>query len=97
MPVGKPITECLQALGVLEKKWVMQTKTQWPQDAKSLNEAIVEFADAIENESYAYGAREDLNKWVEDRAADWVSSNSELWSAKDRLPHAPVFPMDKPM
>lgn len=96
MPVGKTIVECLQALGVLEKQPGCQTKTQWPQNAKSLHQAIVEFADSIEEESYAHGVGESLSKWVGERAAEWVHFNSEQWSAKDRLPQAPEFPKDKP-
>lgn len=96
MPVGKTIVECLQALGVLEKQLGGQTKTQWPQNAKSLNQAIVEFADSIEEESHAHGVGESLSEWVEERAAEWVHFNSEKWSAKYRLPQAPEFSKDKP-
>ncbi len=97
MPVGKPVHECLQALGVLEKKSEVQTKTQWPRNAKILNEALTELANSIEEESYAHGVGESLSKWVEDRAAEWVQSYGESWSTKDRMPDAPVFPGDKPM
>lgn len=97
MPVGKTIAECLQALGVLDKKLEAQTKKQWPQNAKDLNEAIVEFADSIERESDAHGIGESLNQWVEERATNWVRSNRKLWSAEHRLPHAPVFPKDEAM
>ena len=95
MPVGKTIAECLQALGVLEENTAAHTKTQWPQNAKSLNEAMAEFADSIEEEGDAKGAGESLNKWVQERALEWVNSNSERWSVNDRLPHAPVFPEDR--
>lgn len=77
-----------------------QTKTQWPQSAKCLNETILGFIASIEEESHGYDAEESLNKWVEDRAANRAQSNGECWSAKDRsmpLPHAPIFPMDKPI
>ena len=97
MPVGKSSAECLHALGVLEKNLGAQTKSIWPQKAKSLNEAINEFADSIEEDSHAHGAGDSLNKWVEERAHSWVQSNGILWSAKDRFPDAPIFPKDKPM
>ena len=91
----KSIAECLQALGVLDENTVAQTKTQWPQNAKSLNEAVAEFADSIEEENNAKGAGESLDKWIQGRAIEWVKSNSERWSANDRLPHAPAFPEDE--
>ena len=95
MPVAvKSIAECLQALGVLDEQSGAQTRTQWPQNAKILNEAMAEFADSIEKESDAHGAGQSPNKWVEERAIEWVQSDSELWSAKDRLLHAPAFPRD---
>ncbi len=98
MPVGKPIAECLQALGVLEFQSRAQTKTQWPENAKSLNEAIASFAISIKGESHAHGAGETLSEWVKQRATEWVQSNGERWSAKNRgmlLPHAPDFPADR--
>ena len=100
MPIGKPIAECLQALGVLEKQSEAQTKSQWPEHAKSLDGAIVEFINTIEEESHTIDAGETLNQWVKDRATEWVQLNGGCWSIKDRtmlLPHAPVFPKDKPM
>lgn len=100
MPVGKTIAECLQGLGVLEKTFETQSKTQWPQSAKSLNGILVEFSMSIEEEIQTVEAGEILHHWVKDRATGWVLLNGERWSAKDRsmlLPHAPVYPRDKPM
>lgn len=97
MPVGKSITECLQGLGVLEKKSEGESRTQWPENAKTLNEAVLEFADSIEEESCAHGAEETLNNWIKERAIEWVQSNSADWSAEGRLPQAPVFPGDEQM
>ena len=97
MPVGKTIAECLQGLGVLDKNLEAQTKKQWPENAKNLNEAIGDFADSIEGESDAHGTGDSLNQWVEEQAAEWVRSNRELWLAEHRLPHAPVFPKDEAM
>ncbi len=85
---------------VLERQLEAQTKSQWPPNAKSLNEAIVDFIGSIEEESQAHSAGESLNMWIEERAVEWVQSNGERWSATDRsmlLPHAPVFPKDKQM
>ncbi len=96
MPVGKTLVQCLQSLGVLDKTPEVQSKTQWPQNAKSLNQAIVDFAGSIEEESYAHGTGERLDIWVEERATEWVHANSKHWSAEDRLAHAPVFPRDMP-
>ena len=100
MPAGKTIAECLQALGVLEVQLEAQTKTQWPPNAKSLYEAIVDFMDSIEEEGHAYGAGERLDIWIEERVAEWVQLNGERWSAKGRtilLPHAPELPRDQEM
>ena len=100
MPAVKSIAECLQALGVLERQLEAQIKTQWPQKAKSLNEAIAGFTDSIEEENHAHGVGESLDKWIEERVAQWVQSNGERWWARDRsmfLPHAPVFPKEEPM
>ena len=91
----KSMAECLQALGVLDENTVAQTKTQWPQNAKSLNEALAEFADSIQKEHDAQGDGESPNEFVQGRAIEWVKSNSERWSANDRLPHVPVFPEDE--
>ena len=91
----KSIAECLQALGVLDENTVARTKTQWPQDAKSLNEVVSKFADSIEEEGNAKGAGEHLDEWVQERAIEWVKSNSKLWSANGRLRNAPAFPEDE--
>lgn len=100
MPTGKTIAECLQGLGVLEIQLEAQTRKQWPQNAKSLNDAIVAFMNSIEEESRVHDAGESLNNWIKERVAEWVQSNGERWSVKNRgmlFPHAPVLPKDESM
>lgn len=99
MPAGKKIAECLQALGYLERQSDVQTKAQWPQNAQDFDENLNGFVAFIEAH-HAHRTGESFNKWIEVRVREWVQSNGERWSAKDRamlLPHAPEYPRDEPL
>lgn len=99
MPVGKPIAECLQGLGLLAQG-SKPTKSQWTASAKAVYGRITGLIAAIEEEDCAGGDGKSLNERIRERTIEWVDEYSDLWIFKNRgslFPHAPLYPADKSM
>lgn len=99
MPTGKPITECLQGLGLLAQG-PKPTKSQWTVMAKTVHGRITGLVASIEEEDRAGGHANSLDERIKDRTIEWVDKYNDLWTLKNRgslFPHAPLYPAEKSM